>query len=138
MDPKHLMVKQKSLGESSAKQCATKIPCRARRVQIQAQEEANFFKDHIPLSICQEVKDKVKDLWYTVKNIPKEDLHQEVVDWVLDPGTTAGHATTYNRLLVQYWVNMKMVGHSYMEQEAKKEGDEEPIKSWKFHNADVI
>ena len=49
-------------------------------MQIQAQEEADFFKDHIPLSIHREVEGKVKDLCYTVKNMPKEYLHQEVAD----------------------------------------------------------
>ena len=66
--------------------------------------------------------------------MPKEDLHQEVVDWVLDPGSTVGRAAAYDCLLMQYWVNMKMVGHSYIEHEAKQEGDEEPVKAWKSHN----
>ena len=31
---------------------------------------------------------------------------------------------------------MKMVSHSYVECEAKNEGDEEPIKAWKSHNGE--
>ena len=106
-----------------------KNPRRATRAQVQAQEEAELFKDHIPLNIHLEVEERAKDLWHSIKNMPKEDLHHEVAEWVLDPGTTAGRVVAYDRLLMQYWVNMKMVGHSYMEWEAKQEGDEEPIKA---------
>ena len=77
---------------------------------------------------------KAEDLWTTVKNMPREELHQEVADWVLDPGSTAGRAAAYDHLLMQYWVNMKMVGHSYMEREAKMVGDEEPMREWKQYN----
>ena len=31
---------------------------------------------------------------------------------------------------------MKMVSHSYIEREAKNEGDEEPMKAWKSHNGE--
>ena len=75
MAPNRLMVKGKSLGEPSAEQGAAKLPHRATRAQIQAQEEADFFKDHIPLSIRWKVEGKVEDLWYTMKNMPREDLH---------------------------------------------------------------
>ena len=78
----------------------------------------------------------VEDLWTTVKNMPKDDLHQEVADWVLDPGSTAGRTTAYDCLLMQYWVNMKIVGHSYTEREAKMAGDEEPVREWKQHNGE--
>ena len=97
-----------------------KNPCRATRLQLQAQEEVEYFKDNIPLNIHLEVEERAKDLWHTGKNMPKEDLHQEVEEWVLDPRTTTGRMATYDCLLMQYWVNMKIVGHSYMEREAKK------------------
>ena len=58
---------------------------------------------------------KVEDLWSTMKNMPREEIHHEVVDWILDPVSTAGRATAYDHLLMQYWVNMKLVGHSYIE-----------------------
>ena len=103
-------------------------------MQFQAQEEAKFFKDNIPLNIRREVEGKVEDLWNTVKNMPQEELHQEVADWVLDLGSTARRVVAYDRLLMQYWVNMKMVGHSYMEREAKIAGDEELVREWKHHN----
>ena len=56
-----------------------------------------------------------------------------MADWVLDPGSTAGHAAAYDCLLMQYWVNMKLVGHSYMEREATMARDEEPVREWKYH-----
>ena len=71
-----------------------------------------------------------------MKNMPREELNQEVAYWVLDPVSTVGRAVAYDRLLMQYWVNMKLVGHSYIEQEAKMVGDEEPIREWKHHNGE--
>ena len=130
------LVKGKARGESSSEQGAAKLSRRATRVQLQAQEEADFFKDNIPLNICWEVEGKVEDLWNTMKNMPKEELHHEVVDWVLDPGSTARCAMAYDRLLMNYWVNMKMVGHSYMEREAKMASDEELVREWKHHNGE--
>ena len=44
-------------------------------MQLQAQEEAEFFKDNIPLNIHQEVEGNVEGLWNTMKNMPKEELH---------------------------------------------------------------
>ena len=136
MAPHSQFVKGKSRGESPSEQGAAKLSHRAMRVQLQAQEEAKFFKDNIPLNIHREVEGKVEDLWNTVKNMPKEELHQEVADWVLDPGSTTGRVVAYDRLLMQYWVSMKMVGHSYMEKEAKVAGDEEIVREWKHHNGE--
>ena len=59
-----------------------------------------------------------------------------MADWVLDPGSTTRRAAAYDRLVMQYWVNMKLVGHSYMEREAKMAGDEEPVREWKHHNGE--
>ena len=54
----------------------------------------------------------------------------------MDPGSTAGRAGDYDRLLMQYWVNMKLVDHSFMEWEAKSTGDKEPVRAWKHHNGE--
>ena len=35
-----------------------------------------------------------------VKNMLKEALHQEVVDWIVDPDTTAWRIVAYDRLLM--------------------------------------
>ena len=66
-----------------------------------------------------------------MKHMPKECLHEEVADWVLDPGNTAGRAFAYDRMLMTYWVTMRMVGHSSVVREAKGDGDPEPIHFWK-------
>ena len=63
-------------------------------------------------------------------------MPKEVADWVLDPGTTTGRATSYDHLLMIYWVNMSLVGHSSVMKEAKCEVDEEPMKAWKDHNSE--
>ena len=125
------LVKGKAHGDSSSGKNVARPTRRATRAQLLAHEEAEFLKDNIPLNIHQEVKNKAEDLWTKVKNMPKEDLHGEVVDWVLDPASTAGRAASYDHLLMQYWVNMKLVGHSYTEREAKMAGDEEPVWEWK-------
>ena len=80
MAPHSQLVKGKARGDSSSEQGAARISRRATRVQLQAQEEAKFFKDNIPLNIRWEVEGKVEDLWNTVKNMHKEELHQEVAD----------------------------------------------------------
>ena len=59
---KHLMDKGKAPGDSSAEQGNVKFPRRARRAQIQAQEEAEYFKDHIPLNIRLEVEERAEEI----------------------------------------------------------------------------
>ena len=46
MAPKRLVDKGKSLGDSSAEQGNVKNPCKSTRAQLQAHEEAEYFKDH--------------------------------------------------------------------------------------------
>ena len=50
----------------------------ATRVQLQAQEAMEFYKEHIPLGIRLEVEKVVGDIWEEVKLMPKEDLRNEV------------------------------------------------------------
>ena len=52
----------------------------ATRVQLQAQEAAKFYKEHVPLGIRLEVEKVVGDIWEEVKLMPKEGLHKEVAD----------------------------------------------------------
>ena len=59
-----------------------------------------------------------------------------MADWVLETGSTAGRAAAYDCLLMQYWVNMKLVGHSYIEWEAKMVGDKDLVREWKHHNGE--
>ena len=68
--------------------------------------------------------------------MPKEDLRWDVAEWVVDPGSTAGRAAAYDRLLMQYWVNMNLVGHSFMEWEANSAEEKEPVRVWKHHNGE--
>ena len=68
--------------------------------------------------------------------MPIEYLRKEVGYWVVDLGTTVGRALAYDCLLMIYWVNMNLVGHSSVSMEAKHEGDEDSVKAWKKHNGD--
>ena len=108
-------MKGKARADPEPAASAVKHPRRATRAQLQAQEEVEIFKDNIPLNIRREVEDIAEDLWISVRSMPKDELRREVADWVLDPGSTAGRAATYDRLLMQYWVNMNLVSHSFTE-----------------------
>ena len=78
----------------------------------------------------------VEGLWAEAKALPRETLHEEVDEWVLDPGSTAGRASVYDQMLLTYWVTVCLAGHSASLREAKQEGDGEPIPFWKEHNAE--
>ena len=61
----------------------------------------------------------------------------------MDPGSTAGRASTHGRLIMLYWVIMNLVTHVSLNLEAKKEeaatkkeGDEEQARAWKYHEKD--
>ena len=136
MAPRGQLVKGKARADPEQAASAVNHHRRKTRAQLQAQEEAEIFKDNIPLKIRREVEAIAEDLWTSVRSMPKDELRREVADWVLDPGSTAGRAAAYDRLLMQYWVNMKLVGHSFMEREAKSTGDEEPVRAWKLHNGE--
>ena len=81
------------------------------------------------LSIRLEVEKVVGDLWAEVKAMSSEELRKEVADWILNLGSTVGRASAYDHLLMLYWVNMCLVGHSSIAREAKYEGDVEPVKA---------
>ena len=54
---------------------------------------------------------------------------------MLDPENIAGRATAYDRLLMLYWVNMKLIAYSSLRATTKWEGDGEPVRVWKEHNS---
>lgn len=70
-----------------------------------------------------------------VKPLPVDELHSEVEDWVVDPGTTVGRATTYDRMIMVYWVTKNLLAHAIMINHNKAQGDKEPARAWKDHNA---
>ena len=108
----------------------------ATRAQLLAQEEADRYKEHVPLKIRLEVDRMVEELWEEAKAMPKDQLRDEVADWVLDPGSTAGRASAYDRMILTYWVTVRLVGLSASIQNAKQEGDEVPIPAWKEHHGE--
>ena len=55
---------------------------------------------------------------------------------MVDPGNMVERIVNYDRMLMLYWVNMNLLTHSSLTTVAKLEGDEEPIRAWKEHNAD--
>lgn len=54
----------------------------------------------------------------------------------MDPGTTAGRATAYDRMVMLYWVTKNLLAHAIMTNMAKAQGDEERVRARKEHNAD--
>ena len=80
MAPHCQLVKGKARGDSSSGQNAARPTRRVTRAQLLAQEEAELFKDNIPVNIRHEVEDIAEDLWTSVKNMPKEDLWRDVAD----------------------------------------------------------
>ena len=73
------MIKGKSPGDSSVEQGAAKTPAGLRGCKSKPKKKL-ISSDHLPLNIHWEVEGKAKDLWNSVKNMSKEDLHQEVAD----------------------------------------------------------
>ena len=69
----------------------------------------------------------VERLWVEVKSMPRENLHAEVAEWVLDPGNMVGRASVYDCMIMTYWVMVLLVGHSSAMQEAKRDGDMELV-----------
>ena len=67
--------------------------------------------------------------------------------WVFDPGSTAGRASAHDHPVMIYWVLMNLVSQVNIKSVAiigeqleailaKREGDEEPVRAWKEHNAE--
>ena len=54
----------------------------------------------------------------------------------MDLGSTTGRAAAYDRMVMLYWVTKNLLAHAIMTNTAKAEGDEEPVRAWKDHNAD--
>ena len=103
------------------------------------------FKDFIPLISRLAMENMEKALWDQVKVKPIEEVQEEVDGWVSDPGSTAGRALAYDRMVMIYWVLMNLVSQVNLKSMAiiegkmavmlaKKEGDEDLVKSWKEHN----
>ena len=76
-----------------------------------------------------------KVLWEQVKSVPIEAMREEVEGWVADPGSMAGRASTYDQLVMLYWVIMNLLMNVSLILEVKRDGDEEFVKAWKDHNA---
>ena len=58
------------------------MPCTKpmTRMQLQAQEAADLYKEHVSLSVRVEVEKVVGDLWAEVKSLSSEDLRKEAAD----------------------------------------------------------
>ena len=58
------------------------MPCTkpVTRMQLQAQEAADLYKEHVSLSVRVEVEKVVGDLWVEVKSLTSAYLWKEVAD----------------------------------------------------------
>lgn len=65
-----------------------------------------------------------------------ETIHDEVEEWVQDPGTTAGRIAAYDRIVSTYWVTKGLFSHVLMEHENKAMGDTELACALRDHNND--
>jgi len=109
---------------------------RATRTQARAQEAGHFFRNRLPSPVREEIESMEKRLWDTIQDLPADELRGEVEEWVMDPGSTAGRASAYDRMVMLYWVTKNLLAHAIMTNMAKAEGDEEPVRAWKDHNAE--
>ena len=61
-----------------------------------------------------------KHLWEEVQNFPIEEVHQEFEYGVVNPCSMTGRVTTYERMIMLYWVIMNFIPHVSLFREAKK------------------
>ena len=61
-----------------------------------------------------------KELWEKVKATPMDEIREEVEEWVLDLGTTAGRASSYDQMMMVYWVMKNLMAHVTMEGDIKR------------------
>ena len=72
-----------------------------------------------------------RDLCNRVQFMDIETIKAEVEEWVVNPGTTIGCLSSYERMITTHWVTKELVSHVLVIKENKALGDEEPIKAWK-------
>ena len=63
-----------------------------------------------------------KDLWEHVKSIDIVDIRKEVVEWVVDPGSTRCTWSTYDHIISTYCVMKGLMSHILMEREKNGKG----------------
>ena len=75
---------------------------RVTRGQSQAKAMTTFLWECIPLVVCDEIEAIEKELWEEVQTIPVEEIREEVEEWLMEPETTMGTASTYDRIIMVY------------------------------------
>lgn len=79
-----------------------RVQGRVTRIQSRAQEVGYFFHNRLPSPVREEIESMEKRLWDSIKEIPAEELRGEVEDWIMDPRTTTGRASAYDRMVMLY------------------------------------
>lgn len=64
------------------------------------------------------------------------DLREEIGEWVMDAGTTAGRLSAYDKMITTFWVTKSLLAHVLMERAHTAAGDAEPACAWKSHYHD--
>ena len=90
--------------------------------QVQAKAVTTFFRDRMPLVIYVEIEAIENELWEEVQTIPMEEIQSEVEEWVMDPRATTGRASTYDMMIMVYWVMKNLMAHVAMSGEGKIQG----------------
>ena len=87
-----------------ARKCLRGVRGRVSHAQMQAQTASTFFHDRIPTFVRDEIEAIEKELWEKAKDASMDEIREEVEEWVMDLGTTTGKASSYERLMMLYWV----------------------------------
>ena len=111
-----------AVGCESGKGVARRSKGTATQAQLHAQAATSFCTDRIPLAARKAIEIVEKDLWEQVKAMPIEEVRQEVEEWVVDPGSTAGWAAAYDRMIMLYSAIMNLVIHVSLALRTKGKG----------------
>ena len=63
-----------------------------------------FFREIIPPTIRGEIEQVENDMWEEVNSLHMDEIREEVAEWVQDPGSTAGHLSIYDQIILIYLV----------------------------------
>ena len=74
----------------------------ATQDQLQAHEATKFFKDHMSLIACKAIERVDKELLEKVKEMPIEEVHQEVEYRVMDPSSMFNRSLPYDLMIMIY------------------------------------
>ena len=94
---------------------------------MHAQETATFFRNRIPTIVRDEIEMIENELWERGKDTSMDEVREVAKEWVMDLGTTTRRASTYEFLMMLYWVMKNLMSHVMMEGGNKWQRDMELV-----------